>query len=101
VATPESKVKEKVKAVLQKHGAYWHCPVQNGFGAPSLDFVCCYNGLYFAVETKAAGKKMTPRQVLTTQQIEKAGGKVFLIDGDTGELEAWLGNVKSIHAPCP
>jgi hypothetical protein len=90
MSTPEGKVKEQVKRVLRKHGVYWHCPVQNGMGAPSLDFVCCHRGLYFAVETKSPGKKPTPRQLLTIADIELTGGKVFVIDGDTTELDDWL-----------
>lgn len=90
--TPEGKVKNKVKEVLRKHGVYWHCPVQNGMGAPSLDFICCFNGHYLAIETKAPGKKPTPRQEITISEIEKSGGKVFVIDGDCSALEWWLAN---------
>ena len=95
MATPEGKVKLKVKELLKKHGAYWHCPVQNGMGAPSLDFIGCMKGRYFAVETKAEGKKPTPRQELTIQDIQRAGGKVFVVDGAEGmeNLEWWLKDV--------
>ena len=65
-------------------------PVQNGMGAPSLDFICCHKGVYFAVETKAPGKKLTPRQEHTVSQIQKAGGKCFVVDGDGFELDDWL-----------
>ena len=92
--TPESKVKEMVRKVLKAYDAYWHCPVMNGLGAPSLDFVGCYYSEYFAIETKAPGKKMTPRQLMTKGQIEARHGRVFLIDGDTRELEEWLYCVK-------
>lgn len=95
MSTPEGKVKNLVKQVLKKHGVYWHCPVQNGMGAPSLDFICCFQGHFFAVETKAPSKKPTPRQLLTIAEIEAAGGKVFVIDGDTTELEDWLLEVSS------
>jgi hypothetical protein len=90
MSTPEGKVKEQVKRVLKKRGVYWHCPVQNGMGAPSLDFICCFRGNFVAIETKAPGKKPTPRQLLTIADIEASGGKVFVIDGDTTELEDWL-----------
>ena len=89
--TPEGRIKEKVKSVLRKfRDAYWHCPVQNGMGSPSLDFICCYNGKYFAIETKAPGKKPTPRQETTIETIRRAGGTVFVIDGDCTELEDWM-----------
>lgn len=92
MATPEGKVKDKVKAVLKKYHAYWHCPVQNGMGAPSLDFIGCINGQYFAIETKAASKQPTPRQAMTMQQIADAGGKTFLVNEIEGleQLDAWL-----------
>lgn len=90
MTTPEGKVKDKVKAVLRAHKAYWHCPVQNGMGAPSLDFVGCHMGRFFAIETKATGNKPTARQELTIAEMRAAGAKVFVIDGDTCLLENWL-----------
>lgn len=93
--TPEYKVKVKIREVLKAHNAYWHCPIQNGLGAPSLDFIGCYYSNYFAVEAKAPGKKMTPRQVVTAREIAACYGKVFLIDGDTRELEEWLDNIRA------
>jgi hypothetical protein len=94
VSTPEGKVKSQVKDVLKKYAAYWHCPVQNGMGAPTLDFVGCHFGEFFAIETKAPGKKPTPRQELTMDEMKKAAAKVFVIDGDTSELEEWLSDFR-------
>lgn len=100
--TPEGKVKETVRTMLKKHHAYWHSPVQNGMGRPSLDFICCLRGRYFAVETKAPGNYLTQRQQLTKKEIEDAGGRVFVVGEDDyfdsglhrysglAELEAWL-----------
>lgn len=92
MSTPEGKVKEHVKKLLREFGAYYHMPVQNGMGAPSLDFVCCLNGLYFAIETKAEGKALTPRQEKTAEEIRSAGGKVFVVAGVAGVnlLHLWL-----------
>lgn len=87
MATPEGKVKAKIKKLLNKHGVYSHMPVQNGMGAPSLDYVCCFRGLYIAIEAKAPGKKPTPRQHKTMQQIRAAGGYAFVVhDDETLEL---------------
>jgi hypothetical protein len=89
--TPEGKVKEQVKALLRKYKAYWHMPVQNGMGSPALDFHVCHRGEYLGIETKAEGKKPTPRQVLTMKEIQAAGGRVMLIDGTNIDvLEFWL-----------
>ena len=93
MSTPEGKVKALVKKVLVKYDAYWHMPVVNGMGAPSLDFICCIKGQYFAIETKAPGGKPTPRQEMTIAQIRDAGGKVFVTDGDTCLLVTWLEEV--------
>jgi len=89
--TPEGKVKEKVKKILKLAGAYYHMPVQNGMGAPTLDIIGCHYGRYFGIECKAPGKTPTPRQQNTMDAIRNAGGKVFIIDGDIDELVRWLG----------
>lgn len=76
--TPEGWIKRIVKEMLDMHPrAYYHMPVQNGMGAPSLDFVCSIDGRYVAIEAKAPGKRMTDRQELTAKAIEAAGGEVF------------------------
>lgn len=90
--TPESKVKAAVKKALAAHNVYAHWPVQNGMGAPCLDCHGCSGGRYFAVETKAPGKKPTPRQEKTIEDIQRAGGTVFVISGSDGivAFSAWL-----------
>lgn len=95
MATPEGKVKNKVKEVLKRYNVYWHCPVQNGMGAPSLDFICCIRGKYFGIETKAANKKPTPRQETTIHSIQSAGGVAFVVNEVEGMdlLELWLNEV--------
>lgn len=94
-ATPENKVKQATRKVLDAYNCYTLPPVQNGMGAPALDFHCICNGFGFCVETKAPGKKPSPRQLVTISKIEAAKGKVFVIDGDTTELEEWLKDVSS------
>jgi len=95
--TPEGKVKKAVKTVLAMFGedidGFW--PVPNGIGESHLDYVGCCRGWFFSVETKAPGKKPTPRQVFRIGTVHKAGGKAFVIDGtaktDTIEdLAEWL-----------
>lgn len=91
--TPEGKVKDKVKKLLKDAGAYYHMPVQNGMGAPTLDFIGCHYGNFFAIETKAPGKKPTGRQELTIAEMRKARGTVFVVDGTeetVAPLRAWL-----------
>lgn len=94
--TPEGKVKERLKKLLKRYNVYWHCPVMNGMGSPTLDFICCHCGYYFAIETKAPGQKPTKRQELTMASMAEAGAFVFTvaIDADFDRLEAYLQFVK-------
>jgi penicillin-binding protein-related factor A (putative recombinase) len=90
--TPEGRVKEKVKAMLRYYGAYYHMPVQNGMGKSTLDFIGCFKGRFFAVETKAGEGTYTARQEITRDEIEKAEGEVFLVNSHSGleDLELWI-----------
>ncbi len=92
--TPESRVKSVVGKALVNAGAYRHCPVMNGMGAPALDYHVCHRGVYASIETKANGKNPTPRQTRTMRDVVKAGGALFLIDSgegnDMAQLRGWL-----------
>ena len=90
--TPEGKVKVRVKLVLAKYQVYYHMPVQAGYGAPSLDFIGCCNGRYFAIETKAGNKRPNERQKTTIEEIQRAMGNVFVVNEVEGmsNLEEWL-----------
>jgi len=90
--TPEGKVKLKVKKLLTSVGAYNFWPVQTGYGAATVDCLGCYRGRFFAIETKAKGKKPTPRQLLTMEGMAMSGATVFVIDPDNGleALKIWL-----------
>lgn len=90
--TEEGVVKDKIKALLRKHKVYWHCPVMNGMGAPSLDFICCHNGHYIAIEAKKPGARPTARQEVTMTEIAFAGGFVFVVScqQELDVLEAYL-----------
>lgn len=90
--TPEGRVKDQVKKILKEYECYSFMPVQAGYGMPALDFHCICKGVGFCIETKAPGKKPTARQLATIINIEAAGGKCFVIDGERGykELREWL-----------
>jgi hypothetical protein len=98
--TPEGRVKQKVKEILDGYpGMFYDMPVPTGFGRPTLDFIGCYGGLYFAVETKALGKKPTPRQLDTIWKMRKAGAAVFVVIGedDVALLQLWLETHRPQH----
>ncbi len=96
----EAKVKDRVKKLLKEYRCYWFMPVQSGYGSASLDFLGTHRGRFFAVETKAPGKRLSPRQELIADEIRAAGGAVFIIGeayyDETNTfsgmelLEAWL-----------
>jgi hypothetical protein len=73
---------------------YYDMPVPMGFGRATLDFTGCYNERYFAIETKADGKKPTPRQLATIAKMRDAGAAVFVISGTIdlayADLIGWL-----------
>ena len=110
-STPEGKVKAKVKRLLKKYDCYQFWPVQTGYGAPTLDCIACCQGHFIGIETKAPGKRPTPRQLLTIDDMKEAGAAVIVIGewkkgqeiggkgtgivcneeySGLGELEAWL-----------
>lgn len=79
MSTPEGLVKDKVRRAIAavQHPVYKFMPVQRGMGDPGLDFYLCSRGRFIAVETKVEGKLLTPRQVITSQDITSAGGIVL------------------------
>lgn len=105
MSTPESRVKKKVRELLVKYGVYVFSPVQTGFGARTLDLLCCHRGQFFAIETKAAGKKMTEQQCAIGRRIELSLGKVFCISSENQdtcewvELRSWLSSVSDGMMP--
>ena len=91
--TPEGKVKRKVSALLKaQNRMYYEMPVPGGFGKTTLDYIGCHYGRFFAIETKAPGKKTTVRQNATIAMMQHAGAKVFVVDGPESmkPLEDWL-----------
>jgi hypothetical protein len=84
--TPEGKIKAKIKKLLDSYGErlYYFMPVPTGYGKRSVDYLCCVDGLFFAIEAKRPGAKPTAYQEITLQQIRFAGGTVFVINGDGG-----------------
>jgi len=81
--TPEGKVKDAVKKVLKAHDIWFFMPMQNGFGVVGIpDFICCWKGQFFAIETKAPGKvsNTTPNQKRVIEEINLHGGWAIVVD---------------------
>jgi penicillin-binding protein-related factor A (putative recombinase) len=88
--TPEGAVKKIIDRELlrlreAKVPLYWHKPVMNGMGAPTLDYVGSSYGRYFTIEAKKDAKtKPTAIQEKTMAAIRASGGTCFVVyDGET------------------
>jgi pantoate kinase len=91
-ATPESKVKDKIKAILKKHGVYYAMPIGTGYGNSGVpDFLCCAAGHFLAVEAKAGKNPTTALQDKHLGQIKAQGGTALVInETNINELDELL-----------
>lgn len=82
--TPEGKVKDKINKLLDSYGEaiYRFMPVQMGYGRKTVDYLLCVRGSFVAIEAKRPGGVPTPQQEDTLAQVEGAGGRSFVVDGD-------------------
>jgi hypothetical protein len=73
--TPEAKVKNAVRKVLDELGVYYFCPATGGFGRSGVgDFVGCVNGRFFMIECKAEGGIVTELQKRELRRVKLNGG---------------------------
>lgn len=82
--TPEGRVKSAVKKWLRDRGVWFFMPVSNGMGQVGIpDIICCYKGLFVAIETKAPGKRgnITENQRRVIMEIQLAKGYAWVVDG--------------------
>ena len=89
MATPESRVKAKVKTRLNELGVWHFSPVSNGMGVHGIpDIICCHDGRFVALEVKAPGKRnnTTVLQDKQIMAIHKAGGAAVVVD-DVSQLD--------------
>jgi hypothetical protein len=81
MATPESKVKAKIHALLKKHKAYavnYIGGISANNGTP--DILACLNGRFIGIEAKAGKNKPTDLQTLNLKRIDDAGGLALVIN---------------------
>ena len=95
MSTPEGRVKRKISSFLKTTDCFYDMPVPGGYGKSTLDYVGCFRGYAFYIEAKAPGRKPTLRQQAIIATIKRAGGKVFVVDGDISELERWFDEISS------
>lgn len=81
MATPESKVKARVKKVLSEFDAYVVMPATGGYGnSGAPDFLACIKGRFFGIECKAGSNKPTDLQVMNLMRIVETGGFAFVVN---------------------
>ena len=91
-ATPEAKVKTKIKAILAKHRVYYVMPIGTMYGNSGVpDFVCCVGGYFLAIEAKAGKGTTTALQEKNLREIREAGGTAMVVnETNLEELEQWI-----------
>jgi pantoate kinase len=91
-ATPESKVKDKIKTILKKHGVYFAMPIGTMYGNSGVpDFLCCVAGHFLAIEAKAGKGKTTALQDKHIREIMAQGGTAMVInETNINELDELL-----------
>lgn len=96
--TPEKKVKDKVVKILKSHGIYYFFPTTFGMGRSGVpDIICCFNGVFLAIECKAGKNKTTALQDMEIAAIRKAGGTAFVInENNINEIEDFINETSEI-----
>jgi Holliday junction resolvase len=96
--TPERRVKNQVRKLLDKLGAYYSMPVTSGYGnSGAPDFLACIKGRFVGIECKANGNKPTPLQEKNLRDIELSGGISLVVDEtNVDNLETKLSSVITI-----
>jgi hypothetical protein len=78
-------------------------PVSNGMGQVGIpDIICCYKGLFVAIETKAPGKRanVTDNQKRIMESIRDADGFAFVVD-DPSELSVLFNSIDAYKKLTP
>jgi len=98
MATEESKVKTKVKQVLERYNCWTDWPVPSGYGKSTLDCIGCIGGWFFAVECKKPGGKLTALQTSTIRAMQDARATVFVIDTIDEKAECFQALIRFLDA---
>lgn len=72
--TPEGKLKKEVDEYLTSIGAFFWKPVVTAYSVRGVDYVGCYKGRFFAIETKVKPRKPTQPQLMFMERVREAGG---------------------------
>ena len=96
MATPENKVKKRVKKILDDLGAYHFSPMMDGYGRSGVpDIIACYKGKFIGIECKAGDNKPTLLQLRNIEDIKRNNGLAIVVN--EGNIESLLALVKEIE----
>jgi len=80
MATPESRVKAKVSAILKKHNVYFFYPATGGYGRSGIpDVIACVRGRFVGIECKASDNNPTALQQRELQRIIDSLGRALVV----------------------
>ena len=101
-ATPEAKVKNAVRKILDELGIYHFMPPANGFGRAGIpDIIGCMDGHFIAIECKAGKGQTTALQDRELNAILNHGGTVYIArEHNLLELKQLLTELRNeLHRP--
>ena len=111
MATPEGKVKDKIKSWFKKNvpGIWYFMPVSNGMGKHGIpDFITCVPkvitpdmvgktiGMFVAIEAKTEKGKLSKFQSIQIEEIREASGVAFVIKGKPEDIHAMLDSISGV-----
>lgn len=94
--TPEGKVKQQVKKILdsfaETHRLYYFFPPANGYGRQGIpDVIVCVEGKFLAIECKAGKGTTTALQEKEMAKIRAANGVTLVVREDNlNKLGAYI-----------
>jgi hypothetical protein len=79
--TPEKKVKDQIKKLLDANQIYHFSPYMAGMGRSGVpDIIACFKGHFLAIEAKAGNNKPTALQEREISKIQACGGHAMVIN---------------------
>lgn len=79
--TPEKRVKNDVRKILDEYEAYYFFPATGGFGRSGVpDVVACFKGRFIGIECKAGTNEPTALQIRELTRIKEHGGDSLVIN---------------------
>lgn len=98
--TPEGRVKAQVKKILdaRKPALWYYMPIpMYNRGIP--DIIGVYQGVLFAIETKAGNNTPTALQKKALQSIERAGGHALVVnEQNISDVDSLLDEITILNA---